>query len=116
MLIVEDEALIAMALKADLEDLGYEVTGIAMAAGEAVDLARQTRPDVVLMDMRLRGAGDGVEAALRIRAEEICAKVIFVTGSREPAVLRRIEADHPSAVLIKPVSPEEVNQVIRACL
>lgn len=115
-LIVEDEALLAMSMEADLEDRGFEITGVAATAEDAVALARATRPDVVLMDVRLKGQGDGVDAAQTIYAEELGARVIFVTGSREPQTVTRIQDDHPAALLIKPVAPDKIEDAIMAVL
>ncbi len=112
-LIVEDEALIALGLQMQVEDMGLNVCDIAATADDAISLARIHKPAVVLMDMRLRGVGDGVDAALSIY-ETIGSKVIFVTGSREPATIDRIKLDHPSAILFKPVSQEELADAITA--
>jgi DNA-binding NarL/FixJ family response regulator len=65
------------------------------------------------MDVRLQGEGDGVDAALAIH-EHVGSKVIFVTGSREPATLERISLHHPSAVLFKPVSGRQLRTAIEA--
>lgn len=115
-LIVEDEALLAMAMEDGLEELGYAVVGTAATAAEAVRMARDLTPRVVLMDVRLKGAADGVDAALAIRDAGLEAKVIFVTGSREPVVLKRIADDHPAGLLFKPVSPEEIGAAIEVAL
>jgi DNA-binding NarL/FixJ family response regulator len=63
------------------------------------------------MDMRLSGPKDGVDAALAIH-DKVGSKVIFITGSREPATIERIYRDHPFAVLFKPVSNRELNRVV----
>lgn len=115
-LIVEDEVLLAMAMEDDLERRGYAVVGTAATAEDAVAKTRDLAPHVVLMDVRLKGSADGVDAAIRLRAEGLDAKVIFVTGSREPAVLKRIAEDHPSGLLFKPVGPEETSAAIEAAL
>jgi DNA-binding NarL/FixJ family response regulator len=111
-LIVEDEALVAMDLQDDLEEEGYEVLGICPTAASAVERAIQTRPDVVLMDVRLRGEGDGVDAASAIEREIPEVRIIFVTGSREPATTARIEKDHPAAILYKPLASEVLRTTI----
>lgn len=68
-LIVEDEAIVAEDLSRKLERLDYEVSGMAGSGEEAVALARARRPDLVLMDIRLEGRMDGVEAAQIIHQE-----------------------------------------------
>jgi CheY-like chemotaxis protein len=115
-MIVEDEALVAMALESDLGDFGYIVVGVSATADHAVRQARETRPDVILMDVRLKGERDGVDAALEIRDMGLRPAVIFVTGSREPATQRRIREDHPADLLLKPVTPEQIDAAIGEAL
>jgi len=114
-LIVEDEALIAEFLSILIEDMGIEVCGTAATAAAAIALAQEHRPKIVLMDVRLRGARDGVDAALAIH-ESVGSKVIFLTGSREPETIARIQTDHPTAVLFKPVSDWQLETAVRAAL
>jgi len=102
-LIVEDEFLIGEALRYQVEDAGLAVCGVAATADEAVGLAIAERPFLVLSDVRLGDGPDGVDAAREIRAK-VGSQVIFVTGSREPSTLDRIQAEHPAPVLFKPVS------------
>jgi len=113
--VVDDEFLIAEGLSLQLRDLGHKVCGAAATAEEAVALVQANRPAVVLMDVRLAGARDGVDAALEIHAT-VGSKVIFVTGSREPQTLARIGQDHPAGVLFKPVSDWQLRQAIDAAL
>jgi DNA-binding NarL/FixJ family response regulator len=114
-LIVDDEFIIAQTLSVYVEDLGLEVCGSAASADEAVALALDKRPSIVLMDMRLQGERDGVDASREIH-ERVGSKIIFITGSREPATLARIEGDHPAAILFKPVSEGQLVLAIRAVL
>lgn len=110
-LVVEDEFLIAEGLKLQLEQMGVAVCGIAATADDAIDLARVHDPRLVLMDMRLKGERDGVDAALAIHHQN-GSKVIFITGSREQATIDRIAKDHPAATLFKPVSPFQLRRTI----
>ena len=110
-LVVDDEFLIAQGLCLQVEDMGLPVCATAATAEEAVAAALEHRPMVVLMDVRLQGELDGVDAALAIH-ERVGSKLIFVTGSREPATLDRIGLDHPSAVLFKPVSDRQLRMAI----
>ena len=114
-LIVDDEFLIAESLCMHIEDMGYAVCGTAATAGTAVALAEQHRPMLVLMDMRLRGDGDGVDAALAIH-RLVGSKVIFITGSREPSTIARIRLDHPMGLLFKPFSGHGLRTAITAAL
>lgn len=114
-LVVDDEYLIAESLRMQIEDLGFTVCGTAATAKAAVALAVQHRPEVVLMDVRLAGEEDGVDAALAIH-HEVGSKVIFLTGSREPATIERIEQDHPSSVLFKPIFGRQLQQAVENAL
>lgn len=114
-LIVEDEFLIAEGLKAQLNSMDVDVCGVASTAEQAVELARAHDPNVVLMDVRLDGARDGVDAALEIH-ESVGTPVIFVTGSREQATLDRIALDHAAATLFKPVSASQLRRTIESVL
>lgn len=113
--VVDDEFLIAEGLSMQVRDLGMRVCGTAATADEAVALAQAERPAVVLMDVRLGGAKDGVDAALAIH-DTVGSKVIFVTGSREPQTLARIRQDHPAGVLFKPVSDWQLRRAIRTAM
>lgn len=114
-LIVEDEFLIACGLQVQVEDFGLEVCGLAASAEEAVAMAQAFQPMLVLMDMRLRGIEDGVDAASAISGT-VGSKVIFVTGSREAATVERIGLDQAEAVLFKPVSVGQLRSAIDAAL
>lgn len=114
-LIVEDEQIIALALKLALEDLGFVVCGVAATPEPALALAKAHRPDVVLMDVRLRGGGDGVAVAREIHAMIGCP-VIYLTGSTETETLTRIRAAHPATILTKPVQPQKLEETIRSVL
>jgi DNA-binding NarL/FixJ family response regulator len=114
-LVVDDEFLIAEGLCMQVEDMDMAVCGTATNADEAVALAMMHRPEVVLMDMRLRGEKDGVDAALAIHAS-VGSKVIFITGSREQSTIERIHEDHPAGVLFKPVSDRQLRMAIATAL
>lgn len=114
-LVVDDEFIIANSLCLQIEEMGYSVCGVAATAGEAVALAQTHRPDIVLMDVRLKGEQDGVDAALAIH-EATDSKVIFITGSREPATMARIELDHATAVLFKPIYGQQLRMAVEDAL
>lgn len=114
-LVVDDEFIIASSLCVQVEEMGCDVCGTAATAQEAIDLARSHRPDIVLMDVRLRGAEDGVDAALEIH-RTVGSKVIFITGSREPATMARIALDHPAGVLFKPIYGQQLKNAVDTAL
>jgi DNA-binding NarL/FixJ family response regulator len=103
-LIVEDEVMIALGLQADLEALGFEVSGLAANAREAMSLAMNDKPDLVVMDIYLNGARDGIEAARSIR-ETFGTKIVFVTAyTDDDGIIERIHKQVPDApVLPKPL-------------
>ena len=103
-LIVEDEVMIALGLQADLEALGFEVSGLAANASEAMSLAMNDKPDLVVMDIYLNGARDGIEAARSIR-EIFGTQIIFVTAyTDDDGIIERIHQQVPDApVLPKPL-------------
>lgn len=112
-LIVDDEFLIVMGLQDQIEDMGWEVCAIAATADDAIAAAQKYRPSIVLMDVRLQGDKDGVDAALAIQ-ESVGSKVIFITGSREPATMARMEQGHPLAVLFKPISDRQLREAVES--
>lgn len=114
-LIVDDEFIIADTLGLQVQEMGLEVCGTASTARAAIDLAQTHRPDVILMDVRLKGDEDGVDAALEIH-RTVGSKVIFITGSREPATMARIQLDHPAGVLFKPIYGQQLRIAIEQAL
>jgi DNA-binding NarL/FixJ family response regulator len=114
-LVVDDEFLIAQGLSLQIESMGLPVCGVAATAETAVSMAKTHRPAVVLMDVRLRGEGDGVDAAIAIH-DEVGSKVIFITGSREPATLARIQMDHPAGVLFKPLFGRQLQSAVERAM
>ncbi len=110
-LVVDDEAIIADLWRHHLEAIDVEVCGIAYTAKTAIDLAQAQRPALVLMDVRLRGGGDGVDAANEIQ-QSVGSKIIFVTGSREPETVARMQAACPAAILFKPVLNRQLDAAV----
>jgi DNA-binding NarL/FixJ family response regulator len=112
-LVVEDEGLIALSLADMLEGMGFTVCGTADTAEKAVALAAVHRPVLVLMDVRLRGQRDGVDAAHEIQ-RSLPTRVIFVTGSCEQEILDRINAIRPAGLLIKPIMPQQLKAAVES--
>lgn len=110
-LVVEDEAIISIDLQGQLEDLGYQVVGDAFTGSDALDLAAQMHPDLVLMDINLRGKMDGVQAALRLN-EEYAIPVIFVTASVDNETIQRTKQCKPYGYITKPVRHEDLYTTI----
>ena len=100
-LIVEDESIIALDIKTSLLEAGYGVAAIVMSGEEAVESAAIYQPDLILMDIRLRGAIDGIEAARQIRAQSN-VPIVFLTAYTDRDTLNRAKATDPFGYLIKP--------------
>ena len=114
-LVVEDNAAIALDLSWQLETLGYDVVGTASSGEEALEQIVRSRPDAVLMDIRLSGGMDGIETAARI-PETISPAVIYLTGSSEEATLKRARETQPYGYLLKPFSERELHATIQIAL
>ncbi len=114
-LIVEDEAIVAMFIGDLLDVLGYEVEASVTNGPDAVRLALDTDPDLVLMDINLAGSMDGIEAA-RIIREQKNIPVVFVTAYSDEATRKRAEAIGPAGYLLKPFKQEELNLIIDSAL
>jgi len=107
-LIVEDEAIVSMDLRYKLERLGYSVTAEISSGEAAVEAASQLHPDVVLMDIRLSGEMDGIDAAARIR-DQFAVPVVYLTAYADEA---RLEFGY----LLKPVDPKALQTVVEIAI
>jgi DNA-binding NarL/FixJ family response regulator len=110
-LIVEDQFLAAEFLRIWVEAYGFDVCGTAISADQAVELARQHQPTHILMDVRLEGERDGIDAAIEIQTFA-APRIIYCTGSSETSTVNRINADHPFDILFKPVSPQLLGEAL----
>jgi DNA-binding response OmpR family regulator len=110
-LVVEDEGVVAMNVKMALLDGGYEVLPIAISAGTALTFTAQYSPDVVLMDIRIKGDKDGIDtAALIYRHYNI--PIIYTTAHYdEDTVMRAAETEH-AGYLVKPYEESELFALI----
>lgn len=115
MLIVEDEALIAIDLQQRLEALGYAVIGICNEGEEAAHRALEEHPDVILMDVMLGGNMDGIEAASAIRRVDD-VPVIFLTGREDDDAVTRAQKIEPAGYLLKPFRDRELQATIEIAL
>lgn len=114
-LIIEDNALIALDLQHMIEEMGGVVLGLAVAAEHGLELARASQPDLVLMDVRLAGVMDGIEAAEAIKTIPGTA-LVFVTGNTDAQTMARIRRAGDYIVLPKPVLAIDLEAAMRtAC-
>ena len=114
-LILEDEALIALSMQEVLSLVGVEVVGVAATVGEALRLAGSTNPDVAICDVRLAGRRDGIDGAVLLH-ESSGLPVIFVTGQDDSATRQRAAKVDPVAYLEKPVRPQELIAAVQAAI
>lgn len=114
-LIVEDDRIVARDIQHQLSRMGHVVVGMSASGEEAVRLAGSHRPDLVLMDIRLEGEMDGIEAARRIRdAQRI--PVVFLTAYANDEVVQRASLTEPFGYLLKPFEEPQMRTVIQMAL
>jgi two-component system cell cycle sensor histidine kinase/response regulator CckA len=110
-LLVEDEAIIALDLKQRLEGLGYEVTGIASSGAQAMALAETTAPTLVFMDITIQGPIDGIETATQLsRRRDV--PIVFLTAHTDSGTIQRAKAAKPYGYLVKPFDERELATTI----
>lgn len=114
-LVVEDESILALDIEDILNHLGYEVIGLAIDAEEAIAAIAQSPPDLVLMDVRLQGAMDGIEATRQIWTR-FRLPVVFLTASTDEATLQRIKTVHAFGYIVKPFAIRKLETMIQSAL
>jgi DNA-binding NarL/FixJ family response regulator len=114
-MVVEDQTLISESIQHSLKKLGYDVAGHASTGEQAVELARRTSPDLVLMDINLPGKLDGIEAAREIRGE-LSIPVVYLTGYTDPATVQRAQISAPYGYIVKPFAERELEITISIAL
>lgn len=110
-LVVEDEMIIGAKISMQLTSLGYEVTGIIPRGEEAILHVVENRPDIVLLDIQLKGAIDGIETALRIQ-QTSNIPVIYLTANSDEATFNRAKASKPYAFIAKPYKQLDLQRAI----
>lgn len=110
-LIVEDERIVAMDLQQTLSRMGYEAFAIAASADEAFRRATERRPDIVLMDIRIKGERDGIETAAMLR-EHFGVPIVYLTAHADDATIARAKHTEPYGYLLKPVKSAELRSVL----
>jgi CheY-like chemotaxis protein len=114
-MIVEDEFLIAQELQERIESLGYQVTTVVDNGEEALDLARNEPPQVIIMDIRLQGEMNGIETASALR-EQLGIPSIYVTAYADDSMLDEAAKTEHCGYLIKPYRDKELQAAIEAAL
>jgi two-component system, response regulator PdtaR len=110
-LIVEDEALIAMHLELLVEDFGHQVCAVAASTTEAIAHAAVHLPDVALMDIRLAGGSSGIDAAREIHARH-SIRCIFLSANLDAATRNAVRAYEPVDFVGKPILPSRLQQAL----
>lgn len=114
-LIVEDESIVAMDVKNRLTRLGYEVCGLAASGEEAIRKAIETRPGLILMDIRLKGEMDGVITAEQIR-HWFDVPIIYLTAYSDETTIQRAKVTEPFGYLLKPLDERELHITVEMTL
>lgn len=114
-LVVEDEAIVLLDLKNRLNTLGYVIVGSASYGEDAIKKAEETRPDIILMDIGLKGKVDGIEAADHIR-RQLNIPIIYLTANSDFTTLQRAKVTEPFGYILKPFDERELRTTIEMAL
>jgi two-component system cell cycle sensor histidine kinase/response regulator CckA len=114
-LVVEDEYIVAMALEKSLEHMGYVVAATADSGRAAIEKASETRPDLVLMDIRLKGPMDGIEAGATIHTR-FDLPLVYTTAYADEDTLQRARITEPYGYIIKPFDDRDLRTAIEIAL
>lgn len=114
-LIVEDERIVAIDIKATLEDEGFEIVDIVISGEEAIKKALDLKPDLILMDIFLKGQLTGIEATQQIK-EKIDIPVIFLTAYEDKKTMEKAQETNPLGYIIKPFEEDFLVSFIKKVL
>lgn len=114
-MVVEDESIVALEIEDRLERLGYTVCAVTPSGEKAIEIARETEPDLILMDIYLAGKIDGIEAAEAIEREKDIP-IIFLTAYSDPSTVERAKRIGPFAYLVKPFDENQLRTSIEIAL
>lgn len=114
-LVVEDESIVSKDIQHSLKKLGYNVVGAAATGEKAIELANETKPDVVLMDIMLKGDMNGIEAADQIR-KTMSIPVIYLTAYADEGTLARAKVTEPCGYIIKPFKEIDIHTSIEMAI
>jgi DNA-binding LytR/AlgR family response regulator len=114
-LVIEDESIVSKDIQYSLKKLGYNVVGAAPTGEKAVELAEELRPDIILMDIMLKGKITGIEASAQIK-EKLNIPVIFLTAYADENTLAKAKVTEPYAYIIKPFKEIDLHTSIEMAL
>ncbi len=112
---VEDEAITAQDIKDSLEDMGHEVVAVAATGDEALAAAEKFTPDLVLMDIVLKGHHSGTATAVELR-RRFAVPVVFLTAYADPATLEQAKQSEPLGYLTKPFNEHDLRAAVEMAL
>jgi len=114
-MIVEDEGVVAMSIRESLQGLGYDVPVVAMNGEDAVARLLETEPDLILMDIQLKGGASGIETAERIR-QRLDVPVVYLTAFSDEETLEQAQLTEPYGYVLKPYDEKSLHAVIQISL
>ena len=114
-MVVEDEGVVALQIKEALEGLGYEIPVVALSGEEAVEKVMETEPDLVLMDIQLKGALNGIESAKGIR-QRFDVPVVYLTAFSDAETLEAAQLTEPYGYVLKPFEERSLHAIIQMAL
>jgi CheY-like chemotaxis protein len=114
-LVVEDERILALGLKKKLENLGYSVTDIVASGPETLEKVGENQPDIIMMDIVLKGDMDGIETVAKLN-ETLSIPVIYLTAYADDEILKRAAATEPYGYILKPYKEKELKANIEMAI
>jgi CheY-like chemotaxis protein len=114
-MIVEDEGVVSIDIRNMLIKAGYSIAAVAFQGDDAVEKAELSAPDLILMDIGLKGEIDGIEAAKRI-LDRFQIPVVFLTGFADEVTMAKAQEIKPSGFIIKPINEEELKKTLEDIL
>ena len=111
-LIVEDDVIISLVVENMVKELGYSVVGKAVSGEEAIKIAKEEQPDILLMDIRLKGDMDGIDTVAKIK-ESINPKVIYLTGNSDRLNFERAKDTDFADLIVKPFTIGDLDKSLR---
>jgi CheY-like chemotaxis protein len=110
-MVVEDEGVVSIDIRNMLQKAGYSVAAVAFEGKEAIMKAERSNPDLILMDIGLKGEMDGIETAKKIR-DRFRIPIVFLTGFADDNTMAKAKEADPSGFIIKPINEGELNKIL----
>ncbi len=115
LLIVEDDAISVLLIQSVLQKMGYAIAGVVATGPDALVKTRELKPDLILMDVRLRGSMSGIEAAAEI-GRDFEIPVVYLTAYADETTLKQARTTSPYGYLVKPFREDELKAAIETAL